>query len=141
MRFWDSSALVPLVVDEPASAEMRRLMSEDGEAVAWALTSVEVVSAVARLERSSSGLEDLASSIRRDALDRVRRCHPVTAVDAVRQRAERLVSVHALSAADALQLAAALVVSREQPDTIEFVTLDKVLGRAARLEGFPVLGV
>ena len=61
-------------------------------------------------------------------------------VEAVRQRAERLVGVHALSAADALQLAAALVVSREQPETLEFVTLDRVLARAARLEGFPVIG-
>jgi predicted nucleic acid-binding protein len=141
VRFWDSSALVPLVLDEPSSDDVRRLMREDGEAVVWMLTSVELLSAVARLERSSQGLDDLLSGARRDALDRVRRCHSVTQVEAVRQRAERLVSVHALTAADALQLAAALVVSRERPETLEFVTLDKVLGRAARLEGFPVLGI
>ncbi|MCC7178978.1 MAG: type II toxin-antitoxin system VapC family toxin [Acidobacteria bacterium] len=141
MRFWDSSALVPLVLDEPASDEMRRLIREDGDAIVWMLSSVEVSSALARLERSSRGLDDLLSGVRRDALDRVRRCHAVTLVDAVRQRAERLVSVHAITAADALQLAAALVVSREQPETLEFVTLDKVLARAARLEGFPVVGV
>lgn len=140
MRFWDSSAIVPLVLDEPGSDEMRRLMREDGVAIVWMLTSVELLSAVARLERSSQGLEDLLGGARRDVLDRVRRCHPVTQVDAVRQRAERLVNVHALTAADALQLAAALVVSREQPETLEFVTLDKVLARAARLEGFPVIG-
>jgi len=141
VRFWDSSALVPLVLDEPASAEMRRLMREDGDAIVWMLASVEVLSALARLERSSRELDDLLGGVRRDALDRVRRCHAVTMVDAVRQRAERLVSVHALTAADALQLAAALVASREQPETLEFVTLDKVLARAARLEGFPVVGV
>lgn len=140
MRFWDSSALVPLVLDEPASDEMRGLMREDGEAVVWMLTSVELLSAVARLERASQGLDDLLGGARRDALDRVRRCHAVTQVDAVRQRAERLVSVHALTSADALQLAAALVVCREQPETLEFVTLDKVLARAARLEGFRVIG-
>lgn len=140
MRFWDSSALVPLVFDEPTSADLRRLAGDGVEAVVWALSSVEVLSALARVERSSRGLEDLVSGLRRDALDLVRRCRPVTQVDAVRQRAERLVSVHALTSADALQLAAALVVSREQPETIEFVTLDKVLARAARLEGFPVLG-
>lgn len=141
MRFWDSSALVPLVLDEPASAEMRRLMREDGDAIVWTLASVEVLSALARLERSSRELADLLGGVRRDALDRVRRCHAVTMVDAVRQRAERLVSVHALTAADTLQLAAALVASREQPETLEFVTLDKVLARVARLEGFPVVGV
>ena len=141
MRFWDSSALVPLVFDEPASEAMRRLAGEDEDTVIWAFTSVELLSALARLDRSSQGLDDLLGGVRRDALDLVRRCRPVTLMDAVRQRAERLVSVHALSAADALQLAAALVVSREQPETLEFVTLDKVLARAARLEGFAVVGV
>jgi uncharacterized protein len=141
VRFWDSSALVALVLDEPASDDMRRLVQEDAGAVVWMLSSVEVLSALARLERSADGLADLVGSIRRDALDRVRRCHQVTLADAVRQRAERLVSVHALSGADALQLAAALVVSRERPETLEFVTLDKVLARAARLEGFTVVGV
>jgi uncharacterized protein len=141
VRFWDSSALVPLVFDEPASEELRRLALQDEAPIIWALSSVEVLSALARLERSSSDLDDLLGGVRRDALELVRRCRPVALVDAVRQRAERLVNVHALTAADALQLAAALVVSREQPETLEFVTLDRVLARAARLEGFPVLGV
>lgn len=140
MRFWDSSALVPLVFDEPSSAAMRKRAAEDDQVVVWALTSVELLAAVARVERSSRGLDDLLVGVRRDALDLMRRCRPVTHIEAVRQRAERLVSVHALTAADALQLAAALVASREQPETLEFVTLDKVLARAARLEGFPVLG-
>jgi predicted nucleic acid-binding protein len=140
MRFWDSSALVALVFDEPSSADLRRLAAEDDDPVVWALSSVEVLSALARVERSSRGLHDLLGGVRRDVLDLVRRCRAVVQVDVVRQRAERLVSVHALSAADALQLAAALVVSREQPETLELVTLDKVLARAARLEGFPVLG-
>lgn len=141
MRFWDSSALVPLVVDEPASVHMRRLAADGTETIVWAFSSVELLSALARLERSSRDLDDLLGGVRRDALDLVRRCRPVTQVDAVRQRAERLVSVHALTSADALQLAAALVAAREQPETFEFVTLDKVLARAARLEGFRVLGV
>jgi uncharacterized protein len=141
VRFWDSSALVPLFFDEPGSEEMVRLVAADPDVVVWVLTSVELLSMIARIERSSEGLEDLLSGLRRDALERVKRCHAVNFVDAVRQRAERLVSVHALTAADALQLAAALVVSREQPETLEFVTLDKVLALAARLEGFRVLGV
>lgn len=141
MRFWDTSALVPLVFDEPATEAMTALVAEDPDVVVWMFTSVELLSMIARIERSSAGLDDLLSGVRRDALERVRRCYNVTMVDTVRQRAERLVGVHALSAADALQLAAALIVSREQPETLEFVTLDKVLARAARLEGFPVVGV
>ena len=141
MRFWDSSALVPLVFDEPASVEMRRLAAEDHQTVIWGFSSVELLSALARLERSSQSLEDLLGGVRRDALELARRCRQVTQVDAVRQRAERLVGVHALTAADALQLAAALVAAREQPEALAFVTLDKVLARAARLEGFRVFGV
>ena len=141
MRYWDSSALVPLFFDEPASEEVARLVADDPDVVVWVLTSVELLSMIARIERSSEGLDDLLGGVRRDALERIKQCHAVTLVDAVRQRAERLVSVHALTAADALQLAAALVVSREQPETLEFVTLDKVLARAARLEGFLVVGV
>ncbi len=138
MRFWDSSALVPLVFDDPSSKELRHLAAQDDAPVVWMLSSVEILSAIARVQRSSRGLDDVLSGERRDALDLVRRCRPVVQADVVRQRAERLVSVHALAAADALQLAAALVVSREQPETLEFVTLDKVLARAALLEGFPV---
>ncbi|MDH4064629.1 MAG: hypothetical protein OEW19_09525 [Acidobacteriota bacterium] len=93
------------------------------------------------LARTSRHLDDLVAGVRRDALDLVQRCRPVTQVDAVRQPAERLVSVLPLTAADAPQLAAALVACREQPETVEFVTLDKGLARAARLEGFPVVGV
>lgn len=63
----------------------------------------------------------------------------MTQVDEVRQRAERLVSVPALGAADALP-PAALVAARKQPETMEFVTLDKVIARATRLEGFYVVG-
>jgi predicted nucleic acid-binding protein len=57
----------------------------------------------------------------------------------VRRRAERLVGVHPIAAADALQLAAALVTCRDRPESLEFVTLDTVLARSARLEGFPVV--
>ena len=117
------------------------MVEEDEDVVVWMLTRVELLSMIARLERTSAGLDDLLTGVRLDAIERVRRCHQVTQADAVRQRAERLVSVHPLSAADALQLGAALVAAREQPDAFEFVTLDKTLGRAARLEGFRVVGV
>jgi hypothetical protein len=49
------------------------------------------------------------------------------------------VGVHPLSAADALQIGAALLTAGDRPETLEFVTLDRVLARAAQLEGFRVL--
>jgi len=57
----------------------------------------------------------------------------------LRDRASRLVAVHPLRAADALQLAAALVSSEVTPRGDGFVTLDDRLRTAARAEGFAVL--
>jgi len=63
----------------------------------------------------------------------------VVSYDAVRVRARRLLETHPLSAADALQLAAALVMTEERPTGTEFVTFDVRLAEAANKEGFPVL--
>jgi uncharacterized protein len=62
----------------------------------------------------------------------------VDGLSAVRARAERIVAVHPLRAADSLQLAAALVLSRERPRW-PFVTSDRQLASVAELEGFEVI--
>jgi uncharacterized protein len=139
MKFWDSSALVPLHLDELATEPMRRLLRDDPVVIVWMLSSVELLSAIARLRRNSSGLDDLLHVARLEVLNRWSQWSRVTHVDAVRRRAERLVGLHPLAAADALQLAAALVASRDRPETLDFVTLDKRLATAAQLEGFRVI--
>ena len=139
MKFWDTSALVPLVVDEAATEPARRLLSEDPAVIVWMLSGVELLSALARLGRTSSGLDDLLPALRHDVLTQFTRWATVTDVDGVRRRAERLVGVHPLAAADAMQLGAALVAASDRPETLEFVTLDRPLARAAQLEGFRVL--
>ena len=60
-------------------------------------------------------------------------------VSRVRQTAIRLIRVHPLRAADALQLAAALVGSEGQPQSLPFVTLDARLAQAAEREGFSIV--
>jgi hypothetical protein len=57
----------------------------------------------------------------------------------VRQRTERLLAVHPLRAADAFQLAAALIWAEEKPRGLEVVCLDQNLREAALKEGFEVL--
>ncbi len=57
---------------------------------------------------------------------------------ALRSHAIRLVRLHPLRAADALQLAAALDWMERAPDGAVFITADRQLGRAARAEGFDV---
>jgi hypothetical protein len=139
MRFWDTSALVPLIVEEPSTAGALKLLRHDPGVIAWMLTSVEMLSAFARLGRAAGGLDDLLPGIRQEATAQFAHWTIVTDADAVRRRAERLVGIHPLAGADALQLGAALVASGDRPETLGFVTLDRVLARAADLEGFPVL--
>jgi uncharacterized protein len=139
VRFWDTSALVPLVIDEPATPAMRKLISRDHDAVVWMFTSVELLSTLGRLGRTTNELADVLPTVRFDVMELFKRCATVTHVEGVRRRAERLVSVHPLTAADAIQLAAALIASDDRPDTLDFVTLDQPLARSAQLEGFRVI--
>jgi len=57
----------------------------------------------------------------------------------VREAARRLLRVHDLRAADALQLAAAVVASENRPSTMQIVCLDARLAGAALREGFRIL--
>ncbi len=139
MKFWDTSALAPLIVDEPTTPAIRRLLAQDAEVVVWMLTSVELLSVLGRLGRTATSLDDLIPTLRSDATSLLRHVTTVTDVDGVRRRAERLVGVHPLAAADAMQLGAALVACGDRPERLTFVTLDKTLGRSAQLEGFRVL--
>jgi len=60
-------------------------------------------------------------------------------MEQVRKRVIRLRRVHPLGAADALQLAAALTASGEDPQRLEMVSIDDRLAAAARREGLKVL--
>ena len=51
MRFWDSSAVVPLLCKQDATPLATRLRDEDPEIVVWMWTPVECVSALRRLVR------------------------------------------------------------------------------------------
>ena len=42
MRFWDSSAVVPLLVAQAGSAQVDRWLGDDGEIAVWTLTPIEV---------------------------------------------------------------------------------------------------
>jgi predicted nucleic acid-binding protein len=139
MRFWDSSALVPLVCAEAESARCRALLQSDAQIHVWFLTSVEIASALTRKRREGT----LSEEQRHVARDRLQALETAwTEMDpaaAVRARARRLLEVHVLRAADALQLAAALALCEERTDGAEFVTLDTELREAAAREGFSVL--
>lgn len=139
MRFWDSSAVVPLLVDEPATDAVRAALEEDPTMLVWWGTELDCVSAIARLERQG----DLASDATMVALQRLEALaggwHEVQPVESVRRAARRALRVHSLRTADAFQLAAATIGSEGQPASLDIVSLDDRLSDAARREGFAVL--
>lgn len=139
MKFWDASAVVPLLLAEPQSLRLRRLARADPEIVVWWGTDVECTSAIARQHREGA----LTEAGARGAYERLaklsRMWQEAEPGDVVREVAHRLLRVHALRAADALQLAAAILASRTRPSSLDFVTLDERLAAAARVEGFPVI--
>lgn len=134
MRFWDTSALIPLFVAERSTTQVERQLREDPEVVVWTLTRVELFSAFARRRRAEP------SAARREVLNAWEHWSEVTAVEVVRRHAERIVETHPLGAADALQVGAALVAAEKFPATLEFVTLDPKLAVAAERKGFRVIG-
>jgi predicted nucleic acid-binding protein len=136
--FWDSSALVPLLITEAESAAVSQMLLDDNRVTVWWGTRVECISALLRRSRETG--DSVAEQTGRRAL------HLLSAAWAeiepsipLRLEAERLLAVHRLRAADALQLAAALVWADGSPSGRRVVCLDARLAQAARLEGFTVL--
>lgn len=138
MRFWDSSALVPLLAAEDATPATLARYREDPEAVVWWTTPVECASAIARLERDGGLTMEAATEAfaRLDAL--AASWLQVEPSDEIRETARRLLRVHPLRAADALQLAAAYAAAERRPSTLTFITLDDRLRTAATREGFVI---
>lgn len=125
---------------------MERLLGQDPEMVVWWGTEVECVGALsvkfvtqrfgnAEVEQAVSSLADLIEA-----------WSEVLPTDGVRVRSERLLFSRrlgaagaALSTADAMQLAAALLWCDDDPRQAVFICQDQKLRTAARLEGFTVL--
>jgi predicted nucleic acid-binding protein len=140
MKFWDSSAVVPLLVTEAASESINELFRDDPDIVVWWATAVECASALARLEREGA----LKAPGMTRAFDRLTELelgwNEIQPTDRLRVQATRLLRVHPLGSADSLQLAAATVAAEMEPRTLPLVTLDERLALAAEREGFPVVG-
>jgi len=138
MKFWDSSGVVPLLVVEPTTAALKKILAQDSVMLVWWTTKVECASAVARRERERALASDAVSDALAALEDMSARWLVVDPVDAVQDAAIRFLRVHDLSAGDALQLAAAYIGSERRPAGLEFVCRDERLARAAEREGFVV---
>jgi uncharacterized protein len=137
--FWDSSAVVPLIVAQAATAQARELHQSDPAMLVWWATPVECLAAVARHERDGRLSRPGAERARADVGMLAAAWSEVLAGEEVREHAGRLLLRHRLRAADALQLAAALTWARGRPRQHAIATLDDRLAEAARREGFSLV--
>jgi predicted nucleic acid-binding protein len=139
MKFWDASAIVPLLVLETQTRQLQSMAAKDSSMLVWWGSEVECNSALARRERDGA-LNARAMTL---ALRRLQQLtdawHQLDPSDAIREAAIRFLRVHPLRAADALQLVAAFVAAERRPPSLEMVTLDDRLANAARREGFAMI--
>jgi predicted nucleic acid-binding protein len=139
VKFWDASAVVPLLVEEPTTRALQALVRADPVMLVWWATEAECASAIARLERDGM----LQGPAVDEAFGRLRQLargwHEVDPGDALRETAVRFLRVHRLRSADALQLAAAFLAAERRPPSLDLVALDDRLAGAARKEGFALI--
>jgi len=136
IRYWDASAIVPLLVAEPRTRVLESMRTSGGGMATWWGTPVECASALARMEREGSLERRGATLALRRLADLAASWTEVEPGQRLREQAMRLLRLHTLRAGDALQLASAIIASRQRPSAIEFVCLDRRLAAAAEVEGF-----
>jgi predicted nucleic acid-binding protein len=136
MNFWDSSAVIPLLVSENDTPLRESQLRADSALLVWYGTHAEIESAICRRIREASLDATQAAHARARLQILSNSWLEVQPTPMVRARAIRLLRVHPLSAADAFQLAAALTAFNEITAGNIFLTADLRLASAAALEGF-----
>lgn len=136
MRFWDSSAIIPLCLEEPQTESIQKLLKQDQHQVVWWGAVIECYSAISRLRREGVISDDEENQAFKLLLMLEEAWTEVEPTEQLKQISRRLLRLHNLKAADSVQLAAALIWAENSPRDQEFVCLDKELSQAAKLEGF-----
>ncbi len=136
--FWDASGLVLLCVQQPSTHAARRLAARFTRIAAWWGSPIEIRSAIVRLRRDEEiGATDCSHACARLEVLR-RHWAEVAPTEEIRDLARQVLDMHAVRAADALQLAAALVWCSGRPRGRPFVCFDGRLSQAAAAAGFEV---
>ena len=137
--FWDTSAIIPLCCWQPQTQSANRAYRLFPKMAVWWATSVECYSALQRLERE----QYLTAQEKQQAQQTLRKFRAlwteIAPLEEIRDTAGRLLSQRDLRAADALQLAAALVWCNSYPKGKTFIGGDRKLLAAALSEGFTVV--
>ena len=135
VAFWDSSALVPLCVNQAFTPQSLSLERKYKIAVWWS-THVEIVSALAQLLRQHKLTANDFAHAKNQAEHLANIWLTVAPSAKIASQARVHLESYSLRAADALQLAAAMEWCEGQPDGKIFLTFDARLREAARSVGF-----
>jgi predicted nucleic acid-binding protein len=139
MKFWDTSALVPLLIRENSSEIVLKIIEEDPEMAVWWGTETECLSALARREREKQLSRHEVTAAEHDLSGILSGALEIMPSHEVRRHARRLLMTHPLRAADAFQLAAAMVLAGDQPSQVAIITFDQNLAICAQREGLITL--
>jgi uncharacterized protein len=135
LAFWDSSALVKLLIEERGTDVAVALWDGPARAVASRLCVPEMSAALAAAERGAR-LDPARGRVARTEWQRYLSALDLVEVSAdVADRAAGLAAVHPLSGADAVHLASALVLPARE---LVVATWDRRLSTAAAAEGLSV---
>lgn len=126
-------------MEQRGRAPLEALLASDAEIALWWATPVECRSALSRLRREGV-LDAKGERDARHILTRLEEAALVVQPTAeLRERSLLLLDLHPVRAADALQLAAALVCAGDRTRDLSFVCLDQRLRDAARKHGLDVV--
>jgi uncharacterized protein len=135
ISYFDTSAIVPLIISEPSTEVCNRLWNESARVVSARLLYPEARAALAKAER----MERLSPTHLRAAIVELELIIPevdyVKLTEALARRAGELAQAHQLRGYDAVHLVAALAVA--DPDLV-LVTGDADLAAAANSIGIAV---
>jgi predicted nucleic acid-binding protein len=128
-----------LLINDAYSAAANRALSQDPQIATWWGTVVECHSAIWNSRRRGL-LTNPEAAAAESRLQSMRNAWTeVAPSEDVRALALRFLRIHQLRAADALQLAAAAIAAEGQSAAMPFVSNDRRLVEAARLEGFAIV--
>lgn len=136
LAFWDSSALVKLLVEEPGTDTAVTLWDTSTALVASRLVVPEVSAALATAERARRIDAARARVVRTEWRRYASALDLLDVTEGIAERGADLAAAHALSGADAVQLATALGLRDVE---IVVASWDRRLATAAVAEGIVVV--
>jgi len=139
MIFWDSSALVHLLIDQGRSDQVFNILKNDPYQLVWWGTTLECHSSIARLEKEGVMSEPLSRQVQVRLKSLASTWIEVLPSDQLKNLSVKFPYLYQLRAGDAAQLAAAIIGFSNQPHGQRFLSFDLRLCRAAQREGFELV--